>query len=406
MAEKEVFSVYTGDEPYLFVSYAHRDSEAVLPLIRAMQAAGYRIWFDQGIEVGTEWSNNIAARLRGCGAFLFFASQNSVKSENCLDEVAYAKTHRKPALLAFLEEDVVLPEGTEMQTARFQRVYVNRQESIEAFVQTLTTASVLEPCREVKVEEPAPVEEPTPVVEEVVPVAVEAAPVAAETPAPKKKKKKWWIILIIAFAVFTTCCSTPLAVMIPLMMEDSSSSSSNYPNYTTTTTTSRTNAQLSDAVQQRVPTDEELVSALLEEGYALENDAESDVITGDEVASGVVYKHLYAGYRMRNLGEETFSEVAVLCYYEFDTMANAENMYEITLDELGDVVNRQESFGYNSARTWFTDTDPDSTDYGSTMLLSYNGKYLVFLVVDWTDYADAYNLYDDAAYLTVTEMGF
>lgn len=140
-------SSYNGNEPFLFVSYSHRDSDVVLPIIAALQNAGYRIWFDRGIEAGSEWSDNIAARLRSCSALVFFASKNSVASENCLDEVAYAKSNGKPALLAFLEDDVTLPYGIEMQTARFQRMYVSRQESLDAFVQNFSESPLFDSCR-------------------------------------------------------------------------------------------------------------------------------------------------------------------------------------------------------------------------------------------------------------------
>lgn len=149
-------AAYNGEKPYIFVSYAHRDSERVMPSIEAMVEAGYRIWFDLGIEAGTEWSNTIASHLRDCSAFIFFASGNSVESENCLDEVAYAKSHKKPALLIFLEEDVVLPEGTEMQTARFQRMFLTRQSSLGEFVKNLKGSAILNDCIEeiVKAETP------------------------------------------------------------------------------------------------------------------------------------------------------------------------------------------------------------------------------------------------------------
>lgn len=138
---------YKGNAPYIFVSYAHRDSDRVFPLLQALQDAGYRIWFDHGIEAGTEWSNNIAQHLSGCSAFLFFASKSSAASENCLDEVAYAKSHNKPALLAYLEDDVVLPAGADMQTARFQRMFVTRSVNLSAFVENFSAAAIFDICR-------------------------------------------------------------------------------------------------------------------------------------------------------------------------------------------------------------------------------------------------------------------
>ena len=139
---------YNGSKPYIFISYAHADSARVLPVVEAMQNQGFRIWFDMGIEAGTEWSNNIAKHLRECNAFLFFASKNSVASENCLDEVAYAKSHLKPSLMIFLEENVILPEGTEMQTARFQRMFLNRHKTMEGAVEKIAEAPILIPCRD------------------------------------------------------------------------------------------------------------------------------------------------------------------------------------------------------------------------------------------------------------------
>ncbi len=149
MAEEIVAKpfAYNGKEPYIFISYAHKDAEVVVPILRVMQQQGYRIWFDVGIEAGTEWSNNIAEHLRDCEVFVAFVSPNSMSSENCLDEIAYAKSHQKTSLMIFLEENVVLPHGTEMQTARFQRMFYNRQNSMEDFIANLAGAPILAPCK-------------------------------------------------------------------------------------------------------------------------------------------------------------------------------------------------------------------------------------------------------------------
>ncbi len=158
---------YNGSKPYIFISYAHADSPRVLPVVEAMQNQGFRIWFDMGIEAGTEWSNNIAKHLRECDAFLFFTSKNSVASENCLDEVAYAKSHMKPSLMIFLEDDVILPEGTEMQTARFQRMYLTRHSSLESAVEKITEAPILLLCRDelaIVMDAPLPPKVPKPYV--------------------------------------------------------------------------------------------------------------------------------------------------------------------------------------------------------------------------------------------------
>ena len=51
---------YKGKKPYIFVSYAHKNDTKVLPRIESLQQRGFWVWFDQGIEAGTEWPRYIA----------------------------------------------------------------------------------------------------------------------------------------------------------------------------------------------------------------------------------------------------------------------------------------------------------------------------------------------------------
>ena len=51
---------YEGQQPYLFISYAHADAPAVMAVVRDMYARGYRVWYDEGIEAGSEWPEYIA----------------------------------------------------------------------------------------------------------------------------------------------------------------------------------------------------------------------------------------------------------------------------------------------------------------------------------------------------------
>ncbi|MBQ4556158.1 MAG: toll/interleukin-1 receptor domain-containing protein [Clostridia bacterium] len=142
------YTTYNGDKPFVFISYAHKDSADVFPVIKSLQERGYRVWFDIGIEAGTEWANNIAAHLKDCAAFIVFISKSSMASENCLDEIAYAKSHQKPSLMIFMEEEVDVPEGIEMQTARFQRMYKNRHASHLTFIDKICEAAFLEECKD------------------------------------------------------------------------------------------------------------------------------------------------------------------------------------------------------------------------------------------------------------------
>jgi len=137
---------YNGNRPYIFISYSHKDSTKVIALIEAMQNSGYRVWYDQGIEGGTEWSDNIANHLRKCSAFLAFVSHHSMASENCLDEISYAKSNNTPSLMIFLEGQVKLPRGVEMQTSRFQRMYYKQSDSAKSFAIQLQEIPILSHC--------------------------------------------------------------------------------------------------------------------------------------------------------------------------------------------------------------------------------------------------------------------
>ena len=65
---------YEGNEDYLFISYSHRDTATVLPLLQRMKEEGYRFWYDEGIDPGTEWPESIAAHLSRCRVCLAFMS--------------------------------------------------------------------------------------------------------------------------------------------------------------------------------------------------------------------------------------------------------------------------------------------------------------------------------------------
>ena len=108
------FKPYEGDKPYIFISYAHADSEAVMSIVTDMNDHGYRIWYDEGIEVGSEWPECIASHLTGAQLVLAFISNNYMKSDNCRREMHYALSKRIRIINVFLESTQMTP-GMEMQ---------------------------------------------------------------------------------------------------------------------------------------------------------------------------------------------------------------------------------------------------------------------------------------------------
>lgn len=110
----EFFAPYEGKEPYIFVSYAHANSPDVMAVISHMHARGYRIWYDEGIEVGSEWPECIAEHLSAAHLMLAFVSNAYMKSDNCRREMHYALSKRIKVINIFLEETAMTP-GMEMQ---------------------------------------------------------------------------------------------------------------------------------------------------------------------------------------------------------------------------------------------------------------------------------------------------
>ena len=105
---------YEGTEPYLFISYAHADADAVMEVAARLQREGYHIWYDAGIVVGSEWPEYIAAHLAGAAAMLAFVSSAYDRSDNCRKEMHFALTKKIPTVNIFLEQFAMRP-GLEMQ---------------------------------------------------------------------------------------------------------------------------------------------------------------------------------------------------------------------------------------------------------------------------------------------------
>ncbi len=87
---KKPFATYAGDDPYLFVSYAHRDQEIVYREMAWLHEAGFNLWYDEGIGLGSVWRESLTDSLAKAAACLFFVTKHSAISEHCLRELNFA----------------------------------------------------------------------------------------------------------------------------------------------------------------------------------------------------------------------------------------------------------------------------------------------------------------------------
>ena len=138
---------YDGKDPFIFISYSHQDTARVLPIIRRMQQDGYNVWYDEGIDPGTEWDNFIASRIEHCSHFIAMISKNFLDSDNCLDELALSRDLKIKRLLIYLE-DITLPTALRMRHGRIQAVHhYSYHNNPEGFYNKLYQTREIEDCK-------------------------------------------------------------------------------------------------------------------------------------------------------------------------------------------------------------------------------------------------------------------
>jgi len=115
------YPAYEGSEPYVFVSYAQVDSEAVYPELIKLKNAGFNIWYDEGIAPGTRWRTELAEALAECSVFLFYITPRAAGSQNCNKEVNFALSRDRHFLSVYLDE-TELPPGLEFSINDLQAI--------------------------------------------------------------------------------------------------------------------------------------------------------------------------------------------------------------------------------------------------------------------------------------------
>lgn len=142
----KVIAPYKGNEPYIFISYSHKNSNEALEIIERLQAENYRVWYDEGIDPGTEWDENIATHVEECEFFIALLSDEYIASSNCKDELNYARDLEKNRLLIYLNQ-VKLPSGMRMRLSRLQNIHKYTYTDENNFYNKLFEAVGIEKCK-------------------------------------------------------------------------------------------------------------------------------------------------------------------------------------------------------------------------------------------------------------------
>jgi hypothetical protein len=132
-----VHGLYLDKVGTVFVSYSGRDDGRVRAIVDGLRRARFVVWIDEAdIPGGRSWRAEIAKAVTECHVVLFLISPASVASEPCLEEIALARSRKKPVLSVFLET-VELPAELELMLSRFQHVAYQADGAAKPFVETL-----------------------------------------------------------------------------------------------------------------------------------------------------------------------------------------------------------------------------------------------------------------------------
>lgn len=87
----------------IFISYSHKDSEIVIPIVEELDKT-YNCWIDKDISYGSKWRNEITTAITKSSVVLYFVSNNSVISEECIKEIELSIKLNKKIIPIIIEE--------------------------------------------------------------------------------------------------------------------------------------------------------------------------------------------------------------------------------------------------------------------------------------------------------------
>ena len=103
------FKVYNGTEPYIFISYSHANTNAVYNILKRLDRERFRLWYDDTMEIGEDFREELRSKIEGCGAVLLFVSKESMNSKYVGMEIITAFKNNKRIYPIYLEENVQIP---------------------------------------------------------------------------------------------------------------------------------------------------------------------------------------------------------------------------------------------------------------------------------------------------------
>jgi XTP/dITP diphosphohydrolase len=97
----------------IFVSYSRADKASILEIVQALKI--HDVWFDDRLNMGQEWWDEIERQIAASHCFLYVLSPESLASEYCQKEWAVARRLGKPVAPVLLKPAPVPDELSKLQ---------------------------------------------------------------------------------------------------------------------------------------------------------------------------------------------------------------------------------------------------------------------------------------------------
>ena len=108
---------------YVFISYAHADSEEVERIVSKLEARGIKVWIDrESILPGRQWRKEIVEGIDNASAFVIHLSSPAAASINVLKELNLAEEAVDPFVIPVMLENIQLPSQMRYQLAGVQQI--------------------------------------------------------------------------------------------------------------------------------------------------------------------------------------------------------------------------------------------------------------------------------------------
>ena len=144
---------YDGEEPYIFVSYSHRDVKLVREVLACLDREKFRFWYDDTMEIGEDFRIELQTKIEKCSAFLLFISEASMQSKYCGMEIIQAYKHSKRIFPVYLDDSVEIPGALKMVLENLQHVKGSTIGKDTKYIDKLIASLPTETMRSLSVED-------------------------------------------------------------------------------------------------------------------------------------------------------------------------------------------------------------------------------------------------------------